>query len=89
MAEKIILLREGVVSSWLKDSFTLAMLAGLPWFNHTYAGGSGWIYAAIAFAWFIALFSRASGTKARATKSPAELRAWLDEHHPRTTEGLD
>ena len=82
MADKIIIYRESVVRSWLKDGFTIAMLAGLPWFNHTYAGGSGWIYAAIAFGWFIAIFSRASGAKAKAEMTPDQIRSWLDEAHP-------
>lgn len=87
MADKIIILREGVISSWLKDGFTIVMLAVLPWFNHAYAGGSGWIYAAISFGWFIAIISRASGMKAKATKTPAEARAWLEANHPADKEG--
>lgn len=89
MADKIIILREGVISSWLKDSFTIVMLAVLPWFNHAYAGGSGWIYAAIGLGWFIAIISRASGMKAKATKTPSELRAWLDAVYPSTKGSID
>lgn len=82
MADKIILLKESVLKSWLRDSFTLALLAGLPWLNHTYLGGSGWIYAAIAFAWFVSIVSRASGMRAKNTMTPEQVRAWLDENHP-------
>ncbi len=79
---KIILLREGVLQSWLKDGFTLGMLAALPWFNHAYCGGSGWINMAIAFGWFFTVFARASGLRRKSEMTPAEARAWLDEHHP-------
>lgn len=82
MSTKIILFRETVIGSWLRDGFTIVMLGALPWFNHTYAGGSGWIYAAIAFAWFISIFARASGKKAEAAMTPAQIRAWLDEEYP-------
>jgi hypothetical protein len=58
------------------------MLAFLPWFNHQYCGGSGWINAAIALAWFIVLISRVSGERAKRTKTPAQARAWLDEKFP-------
>lgn len=82
MADKIIIFRESVLTSWLRDGFTLGMLAVLPWFNHAYAGGSAWIYAAIAVAWFFSIFSRASGARAKAEMSPDQIRAWLDEKHP-------
>ena len=82
MPDKIFLLKESVLKSWLRDGFTLAMLAGLPWLNHNYLGGSSWIYAAIAFAWFVSIISRASGMKAKNTMTPEQVRAWLDEHHP-------
>jgi hypothetical protein len=81
-AAKIILVRESVWKSWARDGFTFGWLAVLPWFNHTYGGGSGWIYCAIAFAWFITLVARASGQRAKMTMTPAEVRAWLDANHP-------
>lgn len=82
MADKVILLREGVLKSWLSDTFTFAMLAGLPWLNHNYLGGSAWIYAAIAFAWFVSIIARASGLRSRSAMTPVEARAWLDQHYP-------
>lgn len=82
MADKIIVLRESVVASWLRDGLTFVMLAVLPWFNHAYAGGSGWIYAAIAFGWVITIFARASGAREKAEMTPEQIRAWLDEAHP-------
>jgi hypothetical protein len=78
----LIILREGVIQSIVKDTYTLGLLAALPWFNYRYCGGSGWIFFAIAFAWFIVMCSRASGEKAKATKTPEQARAWLDEQYP-------
>lgn len=78
MAEKIVILNQGTVSSIVSDGFTVVMLAVLPWFNHAFAGDSGWIYAAIAFAWFVAIISRASGVRAKNTMTLAEARAYLD-----------
>ena len=82
MADKIIVFREGVLKSWLRDGVTFGMLAALPWFNHVYAGGSGWIYAAISVAWFFDIFARASGARAKAEMTPAQIREWLDAEHP-------
>jgi hypothetical protein len=81
-SDRIVFLREGVIQSWLRDGFTLAMLAFLPWFNHVYCGGSGWINMTIAFMWFVSITARASDLRRKSEKTPAELRAWLDEHYP-------
>lgn len=82
MEPKIILVREGLVSSILSDGLTLAILGFLPWANHTFSGGSAWIYAAIAIGWFVSIVSRANNMKAEGTMSPAQARAWLDQHYP-------
>lgn len=83
MSDKtVIIIRETLFGSIVKDAFTFGALMVLPWFNHTYGGGSGWIYAAIAFAWFIGIISRASGEFAKSTKTPAEAKRWLAETYP-------
>lgn len=79
---KIILMRENFLQSWLRDSFTILMLAGLPWFNYEYCGGSGWINAAIAFAWFVSILARASGDRRKAEMTPAEAKTWLADRYP-------
>ena len=80
--DKIILLREGVLQSWLKDGFTFGMLSALPWFNHQYCGGSGWINMTIALMWIIVILGRASETRRKSEMTPAEAKAWLAEHYP-------
>ena len=82
MANKIILIREGVISSWAKDGFTFGMLAALPIINHRFAGGSGWIYFCIALSWLIIVLSRASGVRKKAEMTPVEAKHWLDENFP-------
>jgi hypothetical protein len=82
MSEKLIIMREGLLASLAKDAITFGSLMVLPWFNHAYGGGSGWIYAAIAFSWFVTIVARASGARKRATMSAAEARAWLDANYP-------
>lgn len=79
---KVILLREGVLQSWLRDGVSFGMLGALPWFNYTYCGGSGWINMAIAFAWFIAVLARASGERRKCEMTPTEAKAWLAVHYP-------
>lgn len=80
--EQIVIVRERFVESLLSDSVTLGMLAFLPWFNHRFCGGSGFIDAAIGFAWFVTLNVKASGKIKSLRKTPAEARAWLDEEFP-------
>jgi hypothetical protein len=77
-APKVFVVRERLWQSVLSDTYTFAVLAALPWFNHAYCGGSGWIDFAIAFAWFVMISARLSGKTKEARKSPAEVRAWLD-----------
>ena len=82
MSNKVILIREGVLSSWAKDCFTLVILVALPIINHRFAGGSGWIYFCIAMSWLMIVFSRASGIRKKAEMTPLEAKRWLADNYP-------
>jgi hypothetical protein len=82
MSEKpeVIIIREGVLESWARDAVTFGALAGASYFINVYAGGSGWLNFTLAIAWFAWVAGR--GAAHRIKRSPAEARAWLDEHFP-------
>lgn len=80
--ENVLFIQYSLPQSIASDCVTFAMLAFLPWFNHEYCGGSGWINCAIAFAWFVVIINRASGMRAKMTKTPAQARQWLDDKFP-------
>lgn len=81
-SEKVIILHETILESWLRDAGTLLMLCAVPWFNHQYLGGSGWIYAAISFAWLTIILSRALDIMKGNKMTPDYARGWLDENFP-------
>ena len=39
-AEKVVVLHETVLHSWMKDAVTFGCVAALAWFNHAYMAGS-------------------------------------------------
>lgn len=77
MSEQVLFVRETAWQSVVSDVVTFGILGVLPWFNYTFCGGSGWIYAAIALGWGFSIFARAGGKVKR--YSPTEARRWLDE----------
>lgn len=79
---KVMMLHETILESWGRDAVTFGLLAVLPWLNFNYLGASGWIYAAISFAWFISLFARISSNAQNNRMTPEEARQWLDEKFP-------
>lgn len=41
----VVVLRESVVASLIKDAGTFALFGGMLWFNHAYLDGNGWLDA--------------------------------------------
>lgn len=41
----VIILKESVVASLIKDAGTFALFGGMLWFNHRYLDGNGWLDA--------------------------------------------
>ena len=83
MSDKtVIAIHETVAQSWLRTAGDVAALGFLPWFNYTYCGGSGWINAAIAVGWFVAVIAIGRRLAGANERTPAETRAWLDANFP-------
>lgn len=54
----VVILRENVIASLIKDAGTFLLFGGLLWFNHTYLDGNGWldaIFVVIVIIWLSSL----------------------------------
>jgi len=70
----VIIGEETVLQSWGRDLGTFGSLAALTYVNHQYLGGSGWIYAAIAFSWLIWTTAKATRKVQQHTMSADQFR---------------
>lgn len=54
----VVVLRESVIASLIKDAGTFLLFGGLLWFNHQYLDGNGWldaIFVIIVIIWLSSL----------------------------------
>lgn len=71
--------REGVITSWARDTFSFGGLVGSAIALNVLMPPSGWINAALAIAWI--LWMAGKGASRRMRMTPDEARKWLDDNH--------
>lgn len=82
---KIIMIRESVATSFIRDTYSFAVLAGTTLATNTLMPPSGWINCIIAVTWFLWMVGKAN--RHRLDMTPQEARQWLDVNFPQDGKG--
>jgi uncharacterized RDD family membrane protein YckC len=85
MSEKVTVVIESVVASWLRDFGTFGAIGGAFYINHVFMDGNPWLSAFLLFAACVGVVSVAkSNTDWRRFDTKAEAAAWLTQPEQNT-----